>query len=196
MAGLGHKTWAAGDILAAADVNGYLMDQSVMVFDNASARTAALSVPSEGMMSYTKDDNSVQVYNGTAWAAVDTTISSINASNVVNTLSTSTATAYTFATADQGKILRFTSSSAITASISTATAMTAGQRIDVLRDGTGSLTITAGTGVSLAGAGAAGTAYTVVQYEAASILCVASNTYRIIGNVTAVQHELENMVNR
>ena len=67
MAGLGRKVWTAGEVLAAADVNGYSMDQTVMVFDDATARTSAIGTPAEGMMSYTKDDNAVQVYNGTAW---------------------------------------------------------------------------------------------------------------------------------
>jgi len=44
-----------------------------------------------------------------------------------------------------------------------------------------------GTVVSLAGRGTAGTAYTIgQQYDAVSVVCVATNSYRIIGNATAV----------
>lgn len=187
MAGLGRKVWTAGEVLAAADVNGYLMDQTVMVFDNAAARSSAIGTPAEGMMAYTKDNDSVQVYNGTAWAAVDTTISSINASAVVNTLTASTATAYTVADSDQGKVLQFTASTAVV-TVGTATAFTAGQRVDILADST-AFTLSAGTGVTFSGAGTAGTALSFnvgAQYEALTVIGLGSDAYRIIGNISAV----------
>jgi len=43
-----------------------------MVFADAAARTTALTgVVSEGMLSYLKDTNAVEVYNGSAWVASD-----------------------------------------------------------------------------------------------------------------------------
>lgn len=67
----GFKDFAPGDILTAADVDDYLMRQAVMRFDDASARTTALSgVLVEGMMSYLKDTNTVEVYDGSAWVGV------------------------------------------------------------------------------------------------------------------------------
>ena len=67
----GYKDWSAGDILTAADLEDYTVKQSVMVFADASARTTALSsVLREGMMSYLKDTNAIEVYDGSAWAAV------------------------------------------------------------------------------------------------------------------------------
>ena len=38
MAGLGRKTFVAGAILTASQVQGYLQDQTIMVFASASAR--------------------------------------------------------------------------------------------------------------------------------------------------------------
>lgn len=70
MAGLGKKTFTAGSVLTASDVNGYLMDQAVMVFASAAARSSAIPSPSEGMMTYLSDTNVVQVYNGTAYASI------------------------------------------------------------------------------------------------------------------------------
>jgi hypothetical protein len=104
------------------------------------------------------------------------------------TLTSSTATTYTVATADRYKTLMFTSGSAVTVSIGTATAFEPGERVDILQDGAGALTINrSGTVVSLAGRGLAGTAYRLGQrYEAVSVLCVATNTYRIIGNAASV----------
>jgi hypothetical protein len=104
------------------------------------------------------------------------------------TLTASTATAYTVATDDRYKVLSFTSGSAVTVTIGTATAFQAGERIDILQDGAGTVTITRdGTAVTLAGRGTAGTAYTIgQQYDAVSVVCVGTNSYRIIGNATAV----------
>lgn len=71
MAGAGYKLFNVGDVLTAAQVNTYLQEQTVMSFADAAARTSALSgVLSEGMMSYLRDTNAVQVYNGSAWVAV------------------------------------------------------------------------------------------------------------------------------
>jgi hypothetical protein len=104
------------------------------------------------------------------------------------TLTMSTATTYTVQTADRYKILEFDSASNTTVTIGTATAFQAGERVDILQDGAGTVTITRdGTATSLAGRGTAGTAYRIGQrYDAVSVICVAANTYRIIGNATAV----------
>jgi hypothetical protein len=71
MAGLGYKNFNTGDVLTAGDVDNYLMEQTVMVFDDAAARTTALtSVLAEGMISYLKDTNSTEYYSGSAWVAI------------------------------------------------------------------------------------------------------------------------------
>jgi hypothetical protein len=104
------------------------------------------------------------------------------------TLTSSTATTYTVATTDRYKTLRFTSGSAVTVSIGTATAFEPGERVDILWDGAGTVTVNrASTAVALAGRGTAGTAYTIGQrYDAISVLCVDTNTYRVIGNARSV----------
>lgn len=72
MAGAGFKTFNTGDVLTAADVNTYLMQQTVMVFASSAARSTALGVNvAEGMVSYLKDTDVVEVYNGSAWVASD-----------------------------------------------------------------------------------------------------------------------------
>jgi hypothetical protein len=69
-AGLGYKEFTTGDVLTAADANGYLASQVVMVFASAAARTSAITSPQEGMISYLKDTNSTEYYSGSAWAAI------------------------------------------------------------------------------------------------------------------------------
>ena len=71
MAGLGRKTFSPGDVLTSSDVQGYLMDQSVMVFAGTAARTSAIPSPSAGMVAYSTA-TSLQVYNGTAWVDAST----------------------------------------------------------------------------------------------------------------------------
>lgn len=65
----GRKVFVANEVLTAADVNSYLMDQSVMVFADSAARSSAIGTPTAGMMSYLEDTSTLQVY-GTAWADV------------------------------------------------------------------------------------------------------------------------------
>jgi hypothetical protein len=67
-AGLGFKTFAVGEVLSAANVNGYLM-QGVLVFTNATARDAAITSPQEGQFAFTKDNDSLWYYSGSAWVA-------------------------------------------------------------------------------------------------------------------------------
>jgi len=71
-AGLGFKTFATGDVLSAADTNGYLM-QGVLVFASAAARDSAITSPQEGQFAYLKDTNVTTYYTGSAWANLDTT---------------------------------------------------------------------------------------------------------------------------
>jgi len=76
MSGLGRKVWSAGDVVAAADVQGYLQDQTVMVFNDASARSSAIGTPTEGMASYLKDTNTLELYDGSTWFSADSEIPS------------------------------------------------------------------------------------------------------------------------
>ena len=178
MAGLGYKVWSAGDVLAAADVNGYLMDQAVMVFDSSGARGSAIGTATEGMVAYLKDSNSIEYYSGSAWEPVGRDPYVITAS---------TAVAYEVQGSDAGGALQFTASTAVV-TVGTATPFTAGQRVDILADST-DFTLSAGTGVTFSGAGTAGTALSFnvgAQYEAITVIGLGSDAYRIIGNISAV----------
>jgi hypothetical protein len=67
MAGAGKKTFTAGEVLTASDVNTYLMEQSVMVFGGTAARSSAIPTPSEGMTSYRTDTQQIESYDGAEW---------------------------------------------------------------------------------------------------------------------------------
>jgi hypothetical protein len=51
-------------------MNTYVGDQVVMVFADSSARSTAVSSPTEGMVSYLSDTNAIEVYTGAAWAGI------------------------------------------------------------------------------------------------------------------------------
>ena len=67
-AGLGFKDFVTGEVLTAADVDGYLM-QGIWVFASTAARDAAVTSPQEGNFAFTKDNNSLWYYDGAAWVA-------------------------------------------------------------------------------------------------------------------------------
>ena len=72
MAGAGAKLFVSGNVLTAAQVNTYLMDQSIMRFADAATRTAAFGgagepTLAEGMFSYLVDTDSLEYYDGSAW---------------------------------------------------------------------------------------------------------------------------------
>ncbi len=66
----GRKTFTAGEILTSADVNSFLMDQTVMVFDDSAARGSAIPTPSEGMTTYLKSDDAVEFFDGSQFRRV------------------------------------------------------------------------------------------------------------------------------
>jgi hypothetical protein len=65
-----YKVFTNGSVLNASEINENLMNQSVMVFSNSTARAAALTAPVEGMLTWLQDTNKYENYNGTAWVAL------------------------------------------------------------------------------------------------------------------------------
>ena len=94
-AGLGFKTFTTGEVLTAADVNGYLM-QGVLVFASEAARDAAITSPQAGQFAFTKDNNTLWYYSGSAWVAIGAGSSGkvlqVVSSTVTSTFTTSSTT--------------------------------------------------------------------------------------------------------
>lgn len=77
MAGAGYKTFTAGNILRASEVNTYLMQQSVMRFTTTSAADTALGAnKAEGMVIYATSNDTLYAYNGAAWIPFATALGS------------------------------------------------------------------------------------------------------------------------
>ena len=68
--GAGFKAFTAASLLTAADMNNYLMEQSVMFFETTGARDSAITAPEAGMTAYINSGDSSEgfyVYTGTTW---------------------------------------------------------------------------------------------------------------------------------
>jgi hypothetical protein len=70
--GSGYRTFTAGEVLTASNVQNYLQDQSVMVFGGSAARSSAIGTANfeEGMLTYLTDVDKLQVYTGSSFVDV------------------------------------------------------------------------------------------------------------------------------
>lgn len=67
----GWYDFVNGQTLPASRVQDYLMNQSVMVFADDTARTTALyGITTEGMISYLLSTQALEMFNGTSWVSV------------------------------------------------------------------------------------------------------------------------------
>jgi hypothetical protein len=62
-----YKVFTNGSTLQASELNENLMQQSIAVFSNAAARTAAITAPVEGQMTYLEDSNRYETYDSSSW---------------------------------------------------------------------------------------------------------------------------------
>jgi hypothetical protein len=66
---MSRKVFTAGEVLAAADVNNFLMNQTVMSFAGTASRTASIGTPVEGMYTHLEDIDALEFWNGSAWTS-------------------------------------------------------------------------------------------------------------------------------
>lgn len=173
MAGAGWRSFTAGAVLTAAQIQTYLQDQAVQVYATSAARSSALGTSvATGMVSFVTATEGLDVYTHGTWTG-------LNYSTVQN----GTVAAYTAVATDANSLYVLSSASAQTFTIPDL--FDIGERVDIIRDGAGTVTIAAGTGMTtLAGAGTAKSSFTISQqYGAASVTKVAANSYRIVGSI-------------
>jgi hypothetical protein len=64
-----YKVFTNGSTLQASELNENLMQQSTAVFSNAAARTAAITSPVEGQLTYLEDTNQYASWSGSEWVS-------------------------------------------------------------------------------------------------------------------------------
>ena len=64
-----RKTFTAGEVLAAADVNNFLMDQAVQTYTDSTARESAVSTATApaGLVTYLEDEDKFEYWDGAAY---------------------------------------------------------------------------------------------------------------------------------
>lgn len=112
-----YKVFTNGSVLNASEINNNLMNQSVMVFSNSAARTAAITSPLEGMLTWLQDVNRYENYNGSAWVALDSGILQVLSAIKTDTF-TSTGTSFQAVTGLSQAITPSSTSSKILAIVS------------------------------------------------------------------------------
>ena len=202
MAGAGYKLFQTGDVLTAAQVNTYLNEQTVMVFANSAARTSALtSVLAEGMVSYLQETNAVEVYDGSNWVSIGasgdiTGITTGTDSGLTGGVTSGTAdlklqlqfnaqtgTTYTLVVGDLNKLVTCSNASGITLTVPPSV-FSAGNQIHIQQIGAGQVTFAQGAGVTITSTGATASAPKLrAQYSAATVICTASNTFTVVGDL-------------
>jgi hypothetical protein len=120
---------------------------------------------------------------GTKYVFLDATATYLTTPPVL-TIDTVSGTSHTFATADGGKHKRFTSGSAITATVppNSSDAIPIGTRIRCTAAGAGQVTLTPGSGVTLNSRGSA--LKSTAQYAVFEIEKVATNEWDVLGDLT------------
>ena len=200
----GYRTWTPLEVITASNVQGYLQNQTVMVFADSAARSSAIVVPTEGMLSWLEDVGVYQYYSGSAWVNLIVPITGGTAgqayvSNGGSTASFQDVKAEFIALTLQGKSASYTVQASDTntvLNVSAAATITVpnvltdiGDRVDIIANTTSTVNIVAGSGVtSWAGGGTSGTGVTFyidTPYAAASVLKTGASEYRVLGRVSA-----------
>lgn len=94
-----------------------------------------------------------------------------------------TGTTYTLVATDASKVVTASNASAITVTVPPSL-FVAGDIITIVQTGAGQVTFAQGSGVTINSTGATATAPKIrAQYAAAQVICTASNTFVIVGDI-------------
>lgn len=206
MAAGGFRTFVSGEVLDEDKINDYLM-QGVLVFADSSARTSAIASPVHGMVSFLKDSDTIEFYDGSQWTALSSGLANATITGTTGSPGTGT---FTDANSISWNYYRWTGAGSITignagyadvlviggggASKYNEARLKAGGGAGALRFGqlylpTGTHTITVGAGgsgtstASLANAGSSSSIGSLLTCGGGSGgFCVGTSAFTISGN--------------
>ena len=161
--------FTAGSVLTASQMN-IISDQTVMSFAGTAARGSAITVPTEGMITYLEDTNRLELYTDGAWYVQN-----------LQEIPTAKTTDYTAVASDLNSLIQFNSSTAVTFTFSTA--IPVGGRVEVIQTGAGALSVAAGAGLTLQSY----LNYTKLagQHAWAAVVRLNAGTAGLVGNLIA-----------
>jgi hypothetical protein len=131
--------------------------------------------------------------SGAVSLAIDSTVATLTGTQtltnktltapVINIAFNARTAAYTLVASDASKLVTVSDTVSRTVTIPPSV-FSAGQIINVQRIGTGAVPFAAGAGVTITSTGATSAAPTLrARYSAASVICTASNTFTVIGDI-------------
>jgi hypothetical protein len=149
-------------------------------FHNTTARDTAITSPSNGVVCFVRQNgngdliNQIQYYYNGEWRYYG------DATDLVTTLSN-----YTIAKTDAGKTLNVESSSdvIITVPLNSSVPFIKGQKIEVVRNGSGNVTFQGAVGVTINSKFS--NKKIAAQYSGAILVKIDTNTWLLIGDLTA-----------
>lgn len=184
-----NYTWSGthsfGSNVTFSDVNSVVQAKAgVNNFLNPAARDAALTSPVRGTVCFIRQDassvavNQIQFYDGTAWRPYEG----------IALLTTNTASGggtYTLSLDDISKTITFNSTATYTVSVppNSSVAFPLGAKVDVVRLGTGAVTLSQGSGVTILSKNS--NKNIAAQYSGATLVKIDTNTWILIGDLIA-----------
>lgn len=162
---------------------------SILIFSTEQERTDSLgAIPSSSFFTYVIETGYLQLWNGTAWTQFIGPTGPAGATGATGATGapgewSSAQTVLSISTGElnsthAGKLLY--NSGVCTLTVTSSSGFSIGQRVDLARLDTGTFTVAQGSGAILNGT----PAYTLrARYSAASIICTASNTYLLVGDL-------------
>lgn len=143
-------------------------------FATTTARDAAIPAPVKGVTCYIQADDQLQFHDGVRWRVYSD-----------NTLLSTKSSSFTLDFVDAGKTLECDSSSDIVITIPLASAVNFanGTRLDILRLGTGNVSISPDSGVELVSKN--NNRKIAARYSGATCIKRGTNTWILIGDLTA-----------
>lgn len=149
-------------------------------FQNPAARDLAIPTPTNGIVCFVRQEDSGTVINQIQYYYNGSWIWHGSKSELLSKLAS-----YTIALSDAGRTITFDSGSdlSVTVPANSTTAILVGTRFDVLRLGTGELSITPEVGVTIRSKDS--NLRIAAQYSGATLLKLDTNTWALVGDLKA-----------
>ena len=140
-----------------------------------------LSVVEAGIGGTTSSAASLSITTGAVALSTTTLVSPSAIWDGAQSINAQTGTSYSLVASDLGKLVTLSNASAIALTVPSGLGLLAGQRVDLAQTGAGQVTV-AGSGTTV---NATPGLKFRAQYSAATLICTATDTYLLVGDLSA-----------